>query len=162
MISGRIGGLIMPDVEPDLSAPLEGSSELGRAQTAASVSLVRQGKWKFYTLTMPSALLAKTCSVSRRGERPEEGFQRELEQKRAQDIANYIDSGFGTIPGAIILSAQREAELQYNSQKKTIRFRQNPRAFLVLDGQHRVYGFSLAKKKNLRSSRHLQRPIINR
>ncbi|MHB8382390.1 MAG: DGQHR domain-containing protein, partial [Candidatus Binataceae bacterium] len=65
-------------------------------------------------------------------------------------IADYIDQTVGPIPGAIILSAQKEADLQYNGQKKTIRFQKHPRAFLVLDGQHRVFGFSLAKTKNLR------------
>ncbi|MCI0564068.1 MAG: DGQHR domain-containing protein, partial [Nitrososphaera sp.] len=78
---------------------------------------------------------------------PEDGFQRMLDKKRAQEIADYIDMGFGTIPCSIVLSAQPEAELKYISRTQVLKFKRNPRAFLILDGQHRVYGFRLAKSK---------------
>jgi DGQHR domain-containing protein len=94
---------------------------------------------------MPSRVLARTCFVSTRDEDPKEGFQRLLDRKRAQEIAEYIDSGFGTIPNSIVLSAQPEAQLRVIGKGKTIEFRDTKNAFLVLDGQHRVYGFSLAK-----------------
>lgn len=110
-----------------------------------SISLVSQGKNKFYTLTMPSEILAKTCFVSTRDEFPIDGFQRLLDKNRAKGIADYIDNGLGTIPTAIILSAQPEAELKITGRGKTLTFKENPKAFLILDGQHRVYGFSLAK-----------------
>jgi DGQHR domain-containing protein len=110
-----------------------------------AVSLINQGKWRFYTLTMQSRVLADCCFVSTRYDDPEEGFQRRLDKKRAQEIADYIDSGLGTIPSAVILSAQPEADFGITSRGKTIGFRFVPRAFLVLDGQHRVYGYSLAK-----------------
>lgn len=71
-----------------------------------SVSLVRQGNHAFYTLTMPSDVLARTCSVTTRKEDPKRGFQRELDEKRAREIAHYIDEGVGTIPNSIVLSAQ--------------------------------------------------------
>lgn len=112
---------------------------------AYAVSLVTQGKWRFYTLTMPSDVLAKCCYVSNRFDDPQEGFQRRLDQKRAQEIADYIDSGLGTIPSAVILSAQSAAQLKATGRGKTVRFALNSHAFLVLDGQHRVYGYSLAK-----------------
>ena len=110
-----------------------------------SVSLVRQGNHRFYTLTMGSDVLAKTCFVSTRDEDPHEGFQRVLDKERAQQIADYIDAGFGTIPTSIVLSAQPEADLRDIGKGKTIEFRPIPKAFLILDGQHRVYGFSLAE-----------------
>jgi DGQHR domain-containing protein len=112
-----------------------------------SVSLVSQGRHRFYTLTMPSDDLARTCYATTREEDPQEGFQRVLDKERAQQIADYIDSGFGTIPNSIVLSAQPETELAYDSKRKTISFKANRKAFLILDGQHRVYGFSLAKTK---------------
>lgn len=109
-----------------------------------SSSLVTQGTHRFYTLTMPSDVLARTCFVTRRDEDPQQGFQRVLDKGRAQQIADYIDSGFGTIPNSIVLSAQPEAHLRALGRAKTIEFNDTNRAFLVLDGQHRVYGFSLA------------------
>jgi DGQHR domain-containing protein len=94
---------------------------------------------------MPSEVLANTCFVTTRDEDPKKGFQRVLDSKRALEIANYIDLGFGTIPTSIVLSAQPGAELKVIGRGKTLEFRDNPKAFLILDGQHRVYGFSLAK-----------------
>jgi DGQHR domain-containing protein len=128
---------------------LEEVEELQRAErpdmVSYTASLVTQGKYRFYTLTMPSDVLAQTCSVDMRAERTITGFQRRLDLRRAKDIAQYIDMGFGTIPGSIVLSAQSEAEMQYFRKTRTLNFKKHPRAFLILDGQHRVYGFHLAQ-----------------
>lgn len=113
-------------------------------EAAYAVSLVTQGKWRFYTLTMPSDVLATCCYVSNRFDNPQEGFQRRLDKKRAKEIAAYVDEGLGTIPSAVILSAQPDANFSVTGRGKTVRFSQIPQAFLVLDGQHRVYGYSLA------------------
>lgn len=110
-----------------------------------SVSLVTQGKHQFYTLTLPSAVLAATCAVTTRKEDPKLGFQRELDEKRALEIANYIDNDLGTIPNSIVLSAQPVADLKIVGRGKTLEFNNVPGAFLILDGQHRVFGFSKAK-----------------
>lgn len=110
-----------------------------------SVSLFRQGSHSFYTLTMPSDVLARTCTVTTRKEDPQRGFQRELDEKRAREIAHYIDEGLGTIPNSIVLSAQPAAGLKVLGRGKTIEFVDRPAAFLILDGQHRVFGFSKAK-----------------
>ncbi|MBL0008415.1 MAG: DGQHR domain-containing protein [Saprospiraceae bacterium] len=106
--------------------------------------LITQGRHRFYSLTLPSAVLAKTCFVTTRYDDPNEGFQRTLDKEKAQKIADYIDKEGGTIPTAIILSAQIESSFLYNSKNKTIEFNDIRKAFLILDGQHRVYGFSLA------------------
>jgi DGQHR domain-containing protein len=111
-----------------------------------SVSLVRQGDHTFYSLTLPSELLAETCFVISREEDPHVGFQRILDEKRAKEIAAYIDTGLGTIPSSIVLSAQEEAELHYDARRKSISFNSISTAFLIIDGQHRVYGFMYAKK----------------
>lgn len=109
--------------------------------------LIIQGKHRFFTLTMPSDVLAQTCVVETRYDNPLEGFQRKLDEKRAQEIADYIDAGFGTIPTSIVLSAQPDAEMSYSSKTQVLRFKKVPKAFLILDGQHRVYGFHKAKSK---------------
>lgn len=114
-------------------------------ESYGSVSLVRQGDHRFYSFTMPSDVLAETCFVVNRDEDPNEGFQRELDKKRATEIANYIDMGLGTIPSSIVLSAQDECEFVYDSKKKSASFLRIKKAFLIIDGQHRVYGFKLAK-----------------
>ena len=110
-----------------------------------SAALIQQGTKQFYSVTMPTDVLASCCFVTSRNEDPKSGFQRVLDKKRAQDIASYIDSGEGTIPGSIILSAQPDAKLSVVGRGKTVEFTFTPKSFLVLDGQHRVYGFSLAE-----------------
>jgi len=112
---------------------------------AYAVSLVTQGAWRFYTLTIPSDVLAKCCYVSARYEDAADGFQRRLDKKRAEAIAQYIDKDLGTIPNSVILSAQPAAKLSVTGRGKTIQFIESEKAFLVLDGQHRVYGYRLAK-----------------
>jgi DGQHR domain-containing protein len=112
-----------------------------------STSLVTQGTHRFYTLTMPSDVLAGCCFATNREEDPLTGFQRVLDPKRAQEIADYMDQGFGTIPSSIVLSAQPEAEIQDVGRGKTLEFKFTPHSFLIIDGQHRVFGFSKAQTK---------------
>ena len=94
---------------------LPGIEEDGERRGYAA-RLISQGKHRFFTLTMQSDVLAHTCMVETRFDNPLEGFQRKLDEKRAQEIADYIDAGFGTIPSSIVLSAQPEAELSYLSR----------------------------------------------
>ncbi|MUH72712.1 DGQHR domain-containing protein [Psychrosphaera haliotis] len=91
--------------------------------------------------------LAKCSFVSTRDEDPEFGFQRALDESRAQQIADYIDNENGSIPTAIILSAQEAAKFEVVSKGKAVEFILDPKAFLILDGQHRVFGFSKAKSR---------------
>lgn len=125
--------------------------DLGTVQErrAFSTSLVTQGKHRFFALTLYSHTLAETCVVEPYEDDPTTGFQRLLDQARVQEIADYIDSGFGTIPTSIILSAQPAAELEYRSKRRSITFNLVKGAFLILDGQHRVAGFAKART-NLR------------
>jgi DGQHR domain-containing protein len=108
--------------------------------------LVTQGRHRFYSLALPSDLLASCCTVDARQDNPVDGFQRLLDKRRARDIADYIDAGFGTVPSAIILSAQPSAQLHFDRKTGALSFRKDQRAFLIIDGQHRVFGFSLASR----------------
>ena len=107
--------------------------------------LASQGKYNFHIISMPSSIFKESCFTISRSEDPQEGFQRKLDQSRCDEIAKYIDNGHGSIPTAIILSAQPEAEFERNVLNKTISFKKHPNAFLVIDGQHRVWGYSKAK-----------------
>lgn len=119
----------------------------GKKQTDLSytASLITQGRHRLFTLTMPTDVLTQTCTVDTRIDNPIDGFQRKLDRKRAEDIARYIDDGFGTIPCSIVLSAQAKSSFEYLRSTKTVSFKNVPGAFLILDGQHRVFGFSMAK-----------------
>ena len=110
-----------------------------------TASLLSQGTHRFYTLAMPSDVLAATCVVDDRRDNPIDGFQRVLDERRAKEIAQYINAGH-SIPTSIVLSAQPEAELRYTRKTRTLRFKKTPSSFLVLDGQHRVYGFNFCQR----------------
>ncbi|MDZ4395087.1 DGQHR domain-containing protein, partial [Cypionkella sp.] len=112
-----------------------------------TASLITQGKHRFFSLTIPSDVLARTCFVIDRDEDPIEGFQRLLDKDRAQQIADYIDAGFGTIPTSVVLSAQKSSDFTYDTRNRTVKFKDKLKTFLVLDGQHRIYGFHLAKSE---------------
>lgn len=117
------------------------------ARDSYATVLLTQGEHRFYQLAMPSDVLGACTFVSTRDENPESGFQRLLDEKRALEIAAYIDNGHGTIPTSVILSAQEACNLEYDPRRKTLSFEVMPKAFLILDGQHRVYGFKKAETK---------------
>ncbi len=107
--------------------------------------LVTQGARRFYSLVLPSKILAATSTVDARSQNPTDGFQRLLDKRRAREIARYIDAGFGAVPSAVILSAQPSAGLRFDAAAGALRFRKDPKSFLIIDGQHRIFGFNLAK-----------------
>jgi DGQHR domain-containing protein len=109
--------------------------------------IVTQGRHRFYSLVLSSDVLAACCTADTRSENPIDGFQRLLDRRRAIEIAKYIDKGFGTTPCAVILSAQPKAHFRYDRESGLLRFRRDSGAFLIIDGQHRIFGFHLAKRQ---------------
>jgi DGQHR domain-containing protein len=110
--------------------------------------VLTQNNHKFYFVTIPVEDVFPYCFVASREEDAIHGFQRNLSHDRVRDIARYLDKSQGSIPTNIVLSAQDNAHLSYSSKNKTVKYRRFPRAFLVLDGQHRLFGYGLTKKKH--------------
>jgi DGQHR domain-containing protein len=111
------------------------------SQVAYPALLLAQNDHRFYFATIPIEDLFPCCFVARRDEDPAAGFQRALSEPRADDIAKYLASGTGSIPSNIVLSAQSNAQFKYDRRTKSISFARVPKAFLVLDGQHRLWGY---------------------
>lgn len=103
--------------------------------------LVVQNGRRFYFATIPVDELFPYCFVSRRDEDPQRGFQRALNESRAEDIARYLSIGTGSIPSNIVLSAQADTDLRYSARAGSISFTPQKGAFLILDGQHRLWGY---------------------
>lgn len=101
----------------------------------------------FYVAILPNDVLKSICFISRRDEDSEKGFQRTLNESRAKDIARYLDELNGTIPSALILSAQDNAKFTFDKSKNEIVFSLHSNSFMVLDGQHRLFGLLKSKKK---------------
>lgn len=73
------------------------------------------------------------------------GYQRLLIEKRAKDIAEYLDNG-NIIPGSIILSAQHGSSCSYDSPSKELTIDTTNKPLFVIDGQHRLYGANLCQR----------------
>jgi len=106
-----------------------------------------QNKHRFYLTSIPVSDLFEHCFVSTRNEDNLQGFQRQLSKARADDISNYLNQGTGSIPTNIVLSAQEDAAFSYNSRSKTLQFAREDKAFLVLDGQHRLWGYHICLER---------------
>ncbi len=99
-----------------------------------------------FLTAIPAKQLFSVSFVSRAEADPKEGFQRNLSETRVNRIAEYFDEG-NVIPGAIILSAKLEAEMSFDASSGILRYREQPKAFFVIDGQHRLSGAERAKTK---------------
>jgi DNA sulfur modification protein DndB len=106
-----------------------------------------QNEQRFFFTTIPVSSLFPYCFVARRNEDPKTGFQRRLSETRAEDIAKYLHDGRGSIPTNIVLSAQEDSGLAYNSRSKLLSYDRLPDSFLVLDGQHRLWGYEICREK---------------
>ena len=96
---------------------------------------------RFYFATIPVDELFPCCFVARRDEDSLTGFQRALNEGRADDISRYLSQGTGSIPSNIVLSAQSGSLLKYSARAGSISFKPAQGSFLVLDGQHRLWGY---------------------
>lgn len=122
------------------TAPRKKVTQTKKATTYPAL-LITQNKHRFYFTTIPVDDLFNYCFVARRDENPEKGFQRSLNESRADDIARYLAAGTGSIPSNVVLSAQENANFTYKPRTKSISFARESAAFLVLDGQHRLWGY---------------------
>lgn len=100
----------------------------------------------FYVAVLSSDILKEMCFVSRKKEEPIKGFQRLLNQRRASDIASYLDDSKGVIPSSLILSAQDNANIRFNDNNNSLSFEVVRDSLMVIDGQHRLYGLLQAHK----------------
>jgi DGQHR domain-containing protein len=129
------------------SAP-KSVNKKGRSTMASyPCSLLTQNKHRFYMTSVPVSDIFSNCFVSTRGDDNLQGFQRQLSEARANDIAAYLNQGSGSIPTSIVLSSQEDSELTYTPRTKSISFKRTDKGFLVLDGQHRLWGYQKCLEK---------------
>lgn len=101
-----------------------------------------QGPWQIYVFKINSRNLDRIASVSRRAENKDEGYQRNLVESRANDIAEYLDKKKGCIPTSILINFLFEP--QYDARSKTLTIPDEENIAWVIDGQHRMYGMRKA------------------
>ena len=109
-----------------------------------------RGEVGLYILAVKPTEIFDHTRVSRVDEDPEYGFQRALDVHRVRKIAEYIAEG-KIVPGAIILSAQDSDRISYDAKTGMLKFPKEDGFFLVIDGQHRLYG-SVRAARDLRQT----------
>jgi len=112
----------------------------GRSPWYTALKIEQNGHY-IYLTTIPIDDLFAYCVVERRNENPTEGFQRRLTESRADEIAEYLNTEGLSLACPIILSAQPEAEFSHIRENKGISFKRVPGALVILDGQHRLWGY---------------------
>ena len=125
--------------KPTTSPPAKAASD-NRSPGYSTLKLEQNGH-SFFLTTIPIDDLFDYCVVIRRNENPTEGFQRRLSESRAKEIAEYLNTEGNSISVNIVLSAQPEAELVHVRENKSISYQRVAGAFVILDGQHRLWGY---------------------
>jgi DGQHR domain-containing protein len=122
------------------ATPPTTAATVSRSPGYSTLKLEQNGH-SFFLTTIPIDDLFDYCVVERRNENPTEGFQRRLSASRAEEIAEYLNTEGKSISVNIVLSAQPEAELVHVRENKSISFKRVAGAFVILDGQHRLWGY---------------------
>ncbi len=108
------------------------------------VLVAAQGRWQIFVFKINSRDLDKIANVSRRADNKDEGYQRNLVESRANDIAEYLDKKDGCIPTSILINFLKEPK--YDVRAKTLTIPNQENVAWVIDGQHRMYGMRKASK----------------
>jgi DNA sulfur modification protein DndB len=101
---------------------------------------VEQNDRIFYLAAIPVEVLFGCCFIDRH-EDNEKGYQRKLEEPRAEKIATYLAQPGNSIPGNIVLSATSEADVTFDEEYGEMSFSRCKGAFACMDGQHRLWGY---------------------
>ena len=104
------------------------------------------GSVGLYLIALKPSEIFNYTKVSRIEEDPERGYQRLLDKHRVTKIATYINGG-KIVPGSVILSAQDSSAISFNSKTSELTFPAEEGFFLVIDGQHRLYGSIKAERE---------------
>ncbi len=129
------------DAPPDDDESESKSEEREDRKYSYPALKIHQNGHDIYLTTIPVGDVFPYASVEPFHENPEEGYQRKYDQRRAEEIAEYLSTPGQSIPINIVLSAQEVAELIYSSKTKQISYQRVKGAFNVLDGQHRLWGY---------------------
>ena len=133
---------------PEGTQKPDGSDEREETKYSYPVLKLHQNGQDIYLTTIPIDDLFPFCFVERFHENPEVGYQRKFDSRRADEIAEYLNTAGESIPSSIVLSAQDVAELSYSSKTKQLSYQRVAEAFAVLDGQHRLWGYHKCRTRH--------------
>ncbi len=106
----------------------------------------------FYAFSLSASELREIAYVSERTkDNPQEGIERNLSNARCRTIGRYIQRKIAVFPNSIIIALEKTAKFKSANGTGigTIHIPRKPSQALILDGQHRLYGFDHAKGKDI-------------
>lgn len=112
---------------------------------------INQNDFEFFVFAVKPEWLLKSSRVIRRMEWGESiiGYQRLLRKKRiVKDIPSFLNSENWVLPNTIICTNKNDIKLSF--KKGILRIPSRYGSFWVIDGQHRLYGFSNVENPNIR------------
>jgi DNA sulfur modification protein DndB len=116
----------------------------------------------FYSFSIDPEFLLRIGYVLRRTDNDlesSEAYQRLVSKKRLQEIGDYINNG-GYFPNAVIVNIETKGKrnLQFDPANQMdhdsetnlgiLHLPKSYRSVFVIDGQHRLYGYSISKTKS--------------
>ncbi len=112
---------------------------------------VEQPIGQFYVGTIPAADLQTIAYADTRRQTQVEkdafvGIQRELNEKRKQEIKKYISSFGASFPNSFIIAIHSDDVLKEEAGSLTIK--KNSKVACIIDGQHRLSGFDQSNAKD--------------
>ena len=115
------------------------------------------GRKRFYQFAIEPERLLKLAYVSHRAKIDAEAigtYQRLLKKKRLKDIAQHIDETGGVFPTNVVVNFRQARGLRFDQSGPsgddptvlgTLHLPNTYKCAWVIDGQHRLYGFSLSE-----------------
>ena len=154
----RLVEIIGPAARHQLQADLlEGSPIQGLRATVPALRGTF-GRKKFYQFAIEPERLLKLAYVSHRAKIDAESvgtYQRLLKKKRLKDIAQHIDSTGGVFPTNVVVNFRQTRGMRFDpsgplgDDPTVLGMLHLPNTYKcawVIDGQHRLYGFSLSRR----------------
>jgi DGQHR domain-containing protein len=111
---------------------------------------VQQGGFEVYLFVMNSKILRELAFVSKRETANPKGYQRALSEKRLKDVGEYIKKPRATFPNSIIVNIESKNarfEQSADASRGTLIIKRKPGVAWVIDGQHRLFGFTKSDGK---------------
>lgn len=121
---------------------------------------VRQKRARMYLGTIHPGLLLKIAYVTRRARQDTYAYQRMLSGQRIREIATFISSAKAEsfLPNAVVVVFDDEPSIQgmirYDSKRGLLDIPRRYCSAWIIDGQHRVYGFTGTQFERWTEERH--------
>lgn len=101
----------------------------------------------FYLASMPATALYDVVEVRPHGEDDPEGVQRELSEKRANDIRDFCSDTDAVFPTPIVISIKKNVPYNIDVKNHVITLPDHMKVGEVIDGQHRLWGINRSQYK---------------